>query len=382
MEHDIVYFNNAASSWPKPPEVIDAVVSSLSLPYFEAGRSTIEGLHDYPEIARDTLGSFFGAESPDQVVFTQNATDSLNILIHGFSLRNREPFHVVTSDLEHNSVLRPLKTLESRGRIRLTIVPSDRGYVSTGSVESALVRDTRLAVLSHGSNVLGTEQDLPETGRCLRDHGVMFVVDGAQTAGLAPIVFERSAMDAFVFTGHKYLFGFPGIGGFLLKDPDRVDTIRQGGTGVDSGNLFHPGESPLKYEAGTHNYPGIVSLCAGTRYIARKGIAGIRKETMAMTRFILDELAGVANITVDNPAPDLPVISFNIDPLDCDDVGFILLKNYRIIVRTGLHCAPLVHERLNGGQGSVRLSLSCFNTLEECRYVADALREVARSADR
>ncbi len=382
MEHDIVYFNNAASSWPKPPEVVDAVVSSFELPYFEAGRSTIEGLHDYPEIARETLCSFFGAESPDQVVFTQNATDSLNILIHGFCLRNKEKFHVITSDLEHNSVLRPLKTLEARGRIRLTVVPSDRGYVSPDSVESALMRDTRLAVLSHGSNVLGTEQDLRETGKCLRDYGVMFVADGAQTAGLAPIGFDRTAVDAFVFTGHKYLFGFPGIGGFLLKDPDRVDPFRQGGTGVDSGNLFHPGEPPLKYEAGTHNYPGIVSLCAGTRYVIRRGISRIRAETLAMTRFILDELAGVESIAVDNPSPDLPVISFNIDPLECDDVGFILLKNYRIITRTGLHCAPLVHERLNGGQGSVRISLSSLNTMEECRYVADALREVARGADR
>lgn len=380
MEH-LVYCNNAASTWPKPPEVIDAVMESLKLPYFEAGRSTIKGLQDYPEMTREILGSFLGAESPDQVVFTQNATDSLNLLIHGFCAREKAPFHVLTSDIEHNSVLRPLKTLESLGKIRLTIIETDQGYIPPESVESAVTSTARLAVFSHGSNVLGTLQDIRAIGECLQDHNVMFIVDGAQTAGLVGIDFHRTPIDAFVFTGHKFLFGLPGIGGFLIRDPSRVAACKQGGTGVDSGNLFQPDDLPLKFETGTHNYPGIVSLMAGTRFVEKTTIRGIQEKGRAMICSIIEDLEDCRNVTIDTPSPDLPVISLNIDSLDCDDVGFILLKNYHIVVRAGLHCAPLLHDRMNGKQGSVRISLSCLNTIHECGYVTKAIREVARSAD-
>lgn len=380
MEHKVVYVNNAASTWPKPPEVLESVISSLHLPYLEEGRSTIEGLRNYPALARKTLGEFFRAKNEDSIIFSQNATDSLNSLIHGFCLKNTGPFHVITSDTEHNSVLRPLKTLESRGNIRLTIIPSHHGYISPESVETALQPDTRLAVLSHGSNVLGTVQDIHEIGEYLTDNNVMFIVDGAQTAGLIPLDFDRAPVDAFVFTGHKYLFGLPGIGGFLIKDPARIDPFKQGGTGVDSWNLFQPEEPPYKFEAGTPNYPGIVSLCAGTRYVADRGVVTVHENTMAMARSILDEIQGIKNVKIDNPAPDLPVISLNISPFDCDGAGFKLKRKYHIIVRTGLHCAPLIHQRINGGSGSIRISLSCLNTMEECSYVAGAIQEIAQSA--
>lgn len=360
--------------------MLESVVSSLQLPYLEEGRSTIEGLFNYPARARRTLAEFFGVRDEDSIIFSQNATDSLNILIHGFCLQNTGPFHVITSDTEHNSVLRPLKTLESRGKIRLSIIPSHNGYISPESLEAALQPDTRLAVLSHGSNVLGTVQDIHETGSCTTDHNVMVIVDGAQTAGLIPLDFDRAPVDAFVFTGHKYLFGFPGIGGFLIKDPARIDPFKQGGTGVDSWNLLQPEEVPHKFEAGTPNYPGIVSLCAGTRYVAKRGVKSLHEKTMAMVRYLIGEMQGINNVKIDNPSPDLPVISMNISPFDCDDVGFILQRKYHIIVRTGLHCAPLIHQRINGGSGSVRISLSCLNTMEECRYVAEAIREVAQSA--
>ena len=376
----LVYCNNAASTWPKPPMVIDAVVESLRLPYFEAGRSTIKGLQDYPELAREILGTFLGAESPDQVIFTQNATDSLNLLIHGFCARAKAPFHVLTSDIEHNSVLRPLKTLESLGKIRLTIIETDNGYIRPGSVESAVTPDTRLAVFSHGSNVLGTLQDIHAIGECLQDQNVMFIVDGAQTAGLVGIDFHRTPVDAFVFTGHKFLFGLPGIGGFLIRDPSSVDACKQGGTGVDSGSLFQPDDLPLKFETGTHNYPGIVSLLAGTRFVEETTIAKIQEKCRAMMVSIIEGLKDYRNVIIDTPAPDLPVLSLNINSLDSDDVGFILLKKYHIIVRTGLHCAPLIHDRMNGKQGSVRISLSCLNTPEECQYVTETIGEVARSA--
>lgn len=377
----IIYANNAASTWPKPPEVIEAVQESLRLPYFEAGRSTISGLHDYPEICRNTVADFFGYPDPEHVVFTQNATDSLNILIHGFARCTKGKFHVITSDIEHNSVLRPLMTLKQEGRIDVSIVPSEQGHISPEAVSLAIRKDTRMGVLSHGSNVLGTVQDMTGIGRNLRDHDIFFIVDGAQTAGLVPVDLGRMMPDAFVFTGHKYLFGFPGIGGFVISNPSHVLPIKQGGTGVDSGNLLHPDEMPRRFEAGTHNYPGIVSLCAGTRYVRRTTITEIERNTREMTTFIIKHLSDLNNVRIDNHLPDLPVFSFHIDSLDCDDVGLILLKKYQIIVRTGLHCAPLIHDRIDGGEGSVRISLSYLNTMDQCSSVVDAILEVARSAD-
>jgi cysteine desulfurase / selenocysteine lyase len=377
----LVYCNNAASTWPKPPEVIDAVLESLRLPYFEAGRSTIRGLHDYPEICRDTISDLFRFKDPDHVVFTQNATDSLNILIHGFTRGVKGKFHVITTDIEHNSVLRPLMTLKQEGRIALSIVPSDSGVISPEAVSSAIRKDTRMAVISHGSNVIGSVQDMSRIGSNLRDHDIFCIIDGAQTAGLIPVDLGHMMPDAFVFTGHKYLFGLPGIGGFVIRDPTRVLPIKQGGTGVDSGSLLQSDEMPQRFETGTHNYPGIVSLCAGIRYVRKIMIAEIERKTREMTAFIIKQLADLHNVRIDNPLPDLPVISFHIDPLDCDDVGLILLKKYQIVVRTGLHCAPLIHERIDGGEGSVRISLSHLNTIDQCVYVADAISEVAQSAD-
>ncbi|OPX73156.1 MAG: putative cysteine desulfurase 2 [Methanoregulaceae archaeon PtaB.Bin152] len=360
--------------------MIDAVAKSLELPYFEAARSTIRGLHDYPELARSTLARAFNIEDQDHIVFTQNATDSLNILIHGFTAEHRSHFHVITSDLEHNSVLRPLATLEREGRITLSIARSEDSVLSPDAVMSEIRDDTHLAVLCHGSNVLGSLQDISSLCHALQGADVFTIVDGAQTAGLVPLDLGKGMPDAFVFTGHKYLFGLPGIGGFFLRDPSRIAATRQGGTGVDSGNLFQPEEMPLRFETGTHNYPGIVSLCAGVRFVQRTGISDIWKRTDKMTRGILERLSGDPRIILGNSSPDLPVISFNVKGLDCDDVGMILLKKYRIIVRTGLACAPLIHERLNGGSGSVRISLSYMNTPEECEQVADAIQEVARSA--
>jgi len=238
-----------------------------------------------------------------------------------------------------------------------------------------------MAVISHGSNVVGSVQDLTGIGNLFRDHDIFCIVDGAQTAGLIPVDLGKMMPDAFVFTGHKYLFGLPGIGGFVIRDPSRVLPVKQGGTGVDSGSLLQSEEMPERFEAGTHNYPGIVSLCAGTRYVRKITIPEIERKTREMTALIINHLNELNNVRVDNPSPDLPVISFHIDPLDCDDVGLILLKNYQIVVRTGLHCAPLIHERIDGGDGSVRISLSYLNTMDQCGYVADAIAEVAQSAD-
>jgi cysteine desulfurase family protein len=377
----VIYMNNAATTWPKPPQVMEEVSLSLSLPFSEEGRSTLGGQRDYPRETRELLAEFFGVGQPENFIFTQNATDSLNMAIHGFLHHLGGPCHAITTALEHNSVLRPLRTLEREGRISLTIIPFDeRGYIGVDAVKDAIRDDTRLAVMTHGSNILGTVQDIPRMGECLQAEGIFFIVDGAQTAGQVPVDLGSMPIDVFAFTGHKALFGIPGIGGFFIRDPSRVDPTRQGGTGANSGYPYQEEEMPARFEAGTHNYPGIASLNAGIRFLSDRGIPKVEQETMEMAGSLMTRLESTGSINIDNRDPDLPIISLNVKGMEPDKVGFILARIYGIICRTGLHCAPLVHQRINGGRGSVRLSLSCLNTPGECEVVAEALLEVAGSA--
>ncbi len=378
----LIYLNNAATTWPKPPEVLDEVVRCLTTPFFEHGRSTAGGAIDYPSAAREALAGHFNAETPDHFIFTQNATDSLNLLIHGFAKSQKAPFHAITTDLEHNSVLRPLNTLAGEERLSLTTVPSEDGYVLLREIKKAVRPDTRLMVMTHGSNVLGTLQDVQAVADYCADSDIFLIIDGAQTAGQVPINLSSISGGAFVFTGHKALFGILGIGGFYLDDPEAVVPLRQGGTGTDSRSLTQPGEMPQKFEAGTHNYPGIASLLAGIRFIEREGQDRITKKGRDLASLFIREIASDPDIILYTPAPDLPVVSFNIRNLDNDEAGYILAKAYNIICRTGLHCAPLVHDRIDGGKGCIRVSFSYLNTPDECRAAGKAVREVAKGANR
>jgi cysteine desulfurase/selenocysteine lyase len=381
MERGFVFLNNAATSWPKPPEVLAAVNESLSRPYFGGGRAPAGPGRDYPSETREVLAGFFHGTPADNFVYTQNATDALNILIHGFLAAEGGEFHVLTTTLEHNSVLRPLHELRQYGKISLTVLPFTGTRIVPESVQDAVGPDTRLMVMTHGSNVIGSVQGVEAIGAVLRDSGVYFIVDGAQTAGHIPVDLSAIPADAFAFTGHKGLFGIPGTGGFFIRDPERVLPVRMGGTGTDSRSLTHPRQMPERFEIGTPNYPGIASLAAGIGFVRRTGLEAISGKAERQTAFLIGELQKERNIVVYNERPDLPIVSFNIGRLDNDDVGFILAKQYRIIVRTGLHCAPLVHQAIDGGKGCVRLSLSWFTTDEECRIAADAIREIARHAD-
>ena len=377
----LIYLNNAATSWPKPPEVLEEVARCLVTPIFEPGRSTTGTSTDYPAAAREALAGLFQAENLDHFIFTQNATDALNLLIHGFAKKNPAPFHAITTELEHNSVLRPLYTLEREGRLTLATVPFYGARVSLQDIKNAILPETRLVVMTHGSNVLGSVQAIRPVAEYCAANGIFLVVDGAQTAGLVPVDLADLPGGAFVFTGHKALFGIPGTGGFYLQDPEPVATIREGGTGTDSRSPVHPQEMPEKFEAGTPNYPGIASLCAGIRFIEREGLDAIGRKSRELTGLFIRELQKEPGIVLYTPAPDLPVISFNIRNLENDEAGYILSKAYNIITRTGLHCAPLVHERIDGGKGCVRVSFSHLTTKEECLTAAEAVREVAAGAD-
>jgi cysteine desulfurase/selenocysteine lyase len=377
----IIYLNNAATSWPKPAEVLAAVTKSLSLPVFGSGRTTGSQGEDYIMQAREKLSSFLAAEPPEHIIFTQNATDSLNILIQGFLAGKNDCCHVLTTALDHNSVLRPLHEYKRHHRIRLGIIPFDGCLIHPDAVQAAIRPDTRLMVMTHGSNVLGSVQGIRDIGNMLHDNGIYFIVDGAQVAGHIPVHLRDLPVDAYVFTGHKGLFGIPGTGGFYLRDPQAIGPVRFGGTGTDSFSLLQPREMPERFEAGTHNYPGLAALAAGVRFIEKTGIQAIDEKGRKQTAFLIRELKKEANITVYNEHPGLPIVAFTIRGVQNDDVGFMLARAYGIIARTGLHCSPLVHQAINGGEGCVRLSLSWFTTDEECRMAAKAVREIAENAD-
>jgi selenocysteine lyase/cysteine desulfurase len=376
---DLIYLNNAASTWPKPDAVLTYVQEAILAPYLEPGRTTLEGEIDYPKEARLELSSFFRTDDPDRYVFTRNATDSLNILIHGFAAGQADPFHVITTDLEHNSVIRPLKALEREGKISLSVIPAgDDGHIHPDALSEKIIPKTRLAVINHGSNVIGTVQDIRTIGSLLQEEGIFSIIDGAQTAGQIPIDLSKTGIDAFVFTGHKYLFGLPGIGGFFLQSPDEVVPLQQGGTGFDSGALFHPMEMPVRFESGTPNFPGIASITAGLRYISGIGLDQVISHTSCMSRYIFGRLSRLEPLILHTPTPDTPVISFNIQGVDPEDVGLFLGRAHAIVTRTGLHCAPWLHNRLTGGGGSVRISISYLNTMEQCRTVCDIIEGIVQ----
>ena len=377
----LIYLNNAATTWPKPPAVLEEVANCLRQPLHEPGRTTGNGSMDYPSAAREALAAFFHAGPPEQYIFTQNATDALNILIHGLVKKSGVPFHAITTELEHNSVLRPLTTLEQEGAIRLSVVPFTGYSVNLAVIKKAICPETSLVVMTHGSNVLGSVQDIKPIAEYLNANDIFFIADGAQTSGHFPIDLSAIPVDAFVFTGHKALFGIPGIGGFSIRDPDAIAVTRQGGTGTDSRVLTHPSDMPMRFESGTPNYPGIASLYAGIRFISSTGLETIGKKNRDLTRLFIRELKNKPGITMYNDAPDLPVVSFNIKGIDNHEAGYILARAYNVITRTGLHCAPLVHKRIDGGKGCIRASFSWFTTRAGVATAAAAIREVAESAD-
>ena len=377
----VIYLNNAATTWPKPAEVLEEVASCLRLPVHEAGRTTGIGSTDYPSAAREALAAFFHTGPAENFIFTQNATDSLNLLIHGFAKKTGMPFHAITTELEHNSVLRPLTALGQDGTITLSIVPFTDTRVNLTAIKKEICEDTRLVVMTHGSNVLGSVQEIRPIAEYLHANDIFFIVDGAQTAGHIPVDLSDIPVDAYVFTGHKALFGIPGIGGFYIREPDAIAVIRQGGTGTDSRTLTQPFEMPMRFETGTHNYPGIASLFAGVRFINTVGLSEIERKGKELANRFIRALKRTPGIILYNDATDLPVIPFNIAGIDNHEAGFILARAYNIIMRSGLHCAPLVHERIDEGNGCIRASFSYFNTPEQIDTAITSIREVAHSAD-
>ena len=387
MEQRLIYLDNAATSWPKPTEVKEAMVAFLDRVGANPGRSghrlSVEAGRIVYE-AREALADLFHAPDPLRIAFGLNATDALNLALHGLL---QPGDHVVTSSMEHNSVMRPLRALERQG-VEVTVVPcSPEGLLDPRDVERALQPHTRMVVLTHASNVVGTLLPIREVGEIARRHGVLFAVDAAQTAGAVPIDMEADAVDILCFTGHKALLGPMGTGGLVLGervDPSDLRPLRQGGTGSRSEFEEHPDFLPDLCEAGTPNAVGLAGLLAGVRWVQERGVEAIRAHEQALTTRLLEGLGEVPGVTVYGPrdaARQTGTLSFNVEGLEPSEVGLVLDEEYGVLCRVGLHCAPAAHRTLGTfPRGTVRFAVGCFTTLEEVDAAVEAVRAIARRA--
>jgi cysteine desulfurase / selenocysteine lyase len=379
----ILYFDNAATSWPKPEEVPAAMTRYLCGIGGSPGRSGHRLSIEAGRIvlnAREALATIFGVEDPFRIVFTKNATEALNLSLRGLL---KAGDHVLTSSVEHNSVMRPLRALEKEG-VELSILPcSIRGELDPDAIRPALRPNTKVLVLTHAANVTGTILPIAEAGRIAHEHGIVLIVDAAQTAGTLPIHVNEMGIDLLAFTGHKSLLGPPGTGGLYIRQglEAKIPPLMAGGTGSRSEFEEQPDFLPDKYEAGTPNTVGLAGLGAGVAWILARGIGAVRAHEEALTgRFLngLKDIAGVRLYGPADPARQTALVSFNIDGLMPSEVALELDERFGILSRPGLHCAPAAHRTIGTfPQGTVRFGFGFFNTEEEIDAALAALRELA-----
>lgn len=376
----MIYMDNAATTMRKPETVIQAVAAALGS-MGNAGR----GAHGASLSAsrtiyetRELLCRFFGGVNPRQVVFTSNSTESLNIAIKGLL----EPGdHVITTMMEHNSVLRPLYELCGKG-VELSIVKCDKnGVLDLADLESAVNSKTKAIVCTNGSNLTGNYVDIKKIGRIAKKHGLLFIVDASQTAGVFPIDVQEMQIDVLCFTGHKSLLGPQGTGGMYVREGLEVRPLKSGGSGVQTYSKSHPSDMPTALEAGTLNGHGIAGLHAALEYLNKEGIDKIRaREQELMRRFYegIKEIPGVKIYGDFSSGERCPIVALNIGDYDSSEVSDALLMEYDISTRPGAHCAPLMHEALGTvEQGAVRFSFSHYNTEEEIDTAIRAIRELS-----
>lgn len=376
----MIYLNNSATSYPKPQSVVDAVTACLTTVPVNPSRSGFEVQgEDAPTACRQKLAAFFHAEDPDRIIFTSGATESLNMAIFGLPLTEG---HVITTAIEHTSVLRPLKTLEKEVGLELTIVESDsNGFVDPANIAANIQANTKAIVVNHCSNVTGQVLDIKSMADIAHKHGLVFVVDGSQSAGNVPIDITETGIDIFVFTGHKSLYGMPGVGGMYISEGVALKPLKVGGTGVKSELLSQPKELPLYYESGTHNFPGIVSMAAGIDFIQNTGLERLNRTKHNHLKRLTEELQNIPEITIygsDNFDNRCAVFCFNMVGISPPDLGYILEGSFGIIARAGLHCAPLIHQAMGAyPHGSLRVSPSYFTTTEEIDFFVKAIQEIS-----
>lgn len=381
----MIYFDNAATSWPKPEEVYQGVSTFMR----RAGANPGRGGHRLAQEAaamveetRQALAKFLGIKNAKQVVFTSNATEALNLGIKGVLVPGD---HVVTTSMEHNSVLRPLHYLQRDG-ISYTIVAADsEGYVCPEKIENAVQSNTKLIIMTHASNVTGTVMPIVEVGQWVRERGLLFLVDGAQTVGELAVDLSQLPVDLLAFPGHKALLGPTGTGALFIRDGLVLQPLLVGGTGVESELAGQPEEMPYRYESGTLNTTGLAGLQAALNYHQKLGQSAISATISALTNRFIQGCSMIPRVTIYGPKEKTVertgVVSLNIQGLNPDELGFILDEVYGIAVRAGLHCAPQAHKTIGTyPAGTVRFSFSVFNNIEQVDTAVEALQEIAEQS--
>lgn len=377
----MIYMDNAATTMQKPEAVKQAVLAAMDS-LGNAGRGASSPALDASRViyaARDVLARLFHAESPSRIAFTANSTESLNIAIKGLFAPGD---HVITTVLEHNSVLRPLYECRERG-LELTILGCDeKGNISYDEMERAIRDNTKAVVCTHASNLTGNMIDPYRVGAITGRHGILYVLDASQSAGVWPIDVQKMGIDVLCFTGHKSLLGPQGTGGMYVRTGVEIRPLLSGGSGVDTYNPYHPSQMPAALEAGTLNGHGIAGLGAAVRYLEETGIDRIRERELSLMRRFYEGVSRVSGIVVYGDftvRERAPIVSFNIRDYDSSEVSDELNETYGIVTRPGAHCAPLMHRALGTvEQGAVRFSFSHFNTEEEVDAAIQAVKELSQ----
>jgi cysteine desulfurase/selenocysteine lyase len=381
----MIYFDNAATSWPKPLGMAEAMVHFIDDVGANPGRSAHRLAVESGRIvysAREAVAGLFNAPDPLRVVFGLNVTEALNLALRGLL---RPGDHVVTSSVEHNSMMRPLRALERQG-VGVTVVPcSAEGFLDPADVAAALRPNTVLIALNHASNVVGTLLPVAEVAGIAREHGVLLLVDAAQTGGAYPIDVQADSVDLLAFTGHKSLYGPMGTGGLIVGarvNVARMEPLKRGGTGSRSEQEEQPDFMPDMCESGTPNAVGLAGLAAGVRWVLERGVAAIRAHEVTLAQRLIDGLMGVPGVTVYgglDAERQTATVSFNVAGMAPSDVGLRLDEKHGIMCRVGLHCAPAAHRTIGTFPvGTVRFGLGAWNTVDEVDAAVAAVEQLAQ----
>ncbi len=377
-----IYFDNAATSCPKP----EAVIKEMERYFYEIGTSSGRGAYrralqadEMVFDARKLLGRLFNIQDLSRIIFTMNVTDSLNLVLKGIL---QEGDHVITSGMEHNAMWRPLKVLEKERGIRITVLHCPGGVAfEPGMLEKAIEPGTRLVALNHASNVTGTLMPVKKVGEICSKYGIPLLLDSAQTAGVYPIDVVDLNVDLLAFTGHKGLMGPTGTGGLYIAPEVELKPLKEGGTGGDSLLEHQPSHLPDRYEVGTPNLIGIAGLKAALDFLLEKGVERVHAHEAELTSFALESLRKIPEVSLYGPETAeerVAVLSFNLQNIPPEEVAYVLDQVYDIMVRSGLHCAPMAHRCLGTVEkGTVRLGMGFFNKEEEIVELCRALREIA-----
>lgn len=376
------YLDNAATTFPKPQEVYDKIYSVMTSYGANPGRSGHKlAIKASREIyaTREIISSFFNVEDPFNIVLTSSATESLNIALQG-SLKTGD--HIITTSMEHNSVLRPIKELEKKG-VENTIVWADKqGQIDPNKIKAAIKKNTRMIATTHISNLTGTIFPIEEIAKIAKEHGIIYLVDASQSAGVYEIDIPKIGIDLLAFPGHKSLLGPQGTGGLYIREGLEINSLIQGGTGSDSYSLNQPNTMPDKFESGTPNTPGIIGLGQGIAFINKAGMANIRKHEEELTKYFIKEASKIEGLTIYGPRDSnlqAAVVAINFDNIDSSELAYILNEEFDIYVRPGLHCAPLAHETIGTlEQGAVRFSFGFFNQFEDIEYSIRTLEKIRK----